>query len=409
MDIHQFKAFYRAKNGVFLMKKSRMLVLITISMTLLLLAVPSVLAAKSTILIPPDSKASCFKCHDGWPAVSSKPGSDFTASKPISGNAPLTIRFVDNSTGTPTSWKWNLGDGTTSTERYPVHTYTKPGKYTISLTVANKYGSDSSTRVNFITVTGSGNKAPVALFTAAPASGTAPLKVKFTDKSANLPTSWKWSFGDGTSSTAKNPVHTYTKPGKYTVSLTATNKAGTNTVTKTNLISVNTVSKPVANFAGAAQTSGYAPLTVKFADKSTGSPTSWKWSFGDGKYSTTKNPVHTYTKPGKYTVRLTVHNSAGTSTLEKPAYISVGSRSKAPVTAFTANHRTGKAPLKVQFLDRSTNKPVAWKWSFGDGTYSNLRNPVHTYTKPGKYTVGLTTKNASGMTVANKPDYVIVS
>jgi len=77
---------------------------------------------------------------------------------------------------------------------------------------------------------------------------------------------------------------------------------------------------PVAAFS-ASPTSGYAPITVKFTDKSNGSPTSWKWSFGDGTYSTKKNPIHKYTKAGKFTVKLTVKNAEGTNWVSKPGYI----------------------------------------------------------------------------------------
>jgi PKD repeat protein len=74
-------------------------------------------------------------------------------------------------------------------------------------------------------------KAPVAAFAAHPTSGEAPLNVAFTDKSTGFITSYKWSFGDGTYSTEKNPVHTYKKAGKYTVSLTAKNARGSSTET----------------------------------------------------------------------------------------------------------------------------------------------------------------------------------
>ena len=88
-------------------------------------------------------------------------------------------------------------------------------------------------------------------------------------------------------------------------------------------ISGNKIFKvPVAIFSSSL-TSGYSPLTVKFTDKSTGSPTSWKWSFGDGTYSTQKNPSHTYSKEGKFTVKLTVKNAEGTNWVSKPGYIIV--------------------------------------------------------------------------------------
>jgi len=79
---------------------------------------------------------------------------------------------------------------------------------------------------------------PVAAFSAKPTSGKAPLKVQFTDKSSNSPNSWKWSFGDKTYSTAKNSAHKYNKAGKYTVSLTVKNAAGSSTKTMTNYITV---------------------------------------------------------------------------------------------------------------------------------------------------------------------------
>jgi len=135
---------------------------------------------------------------------------------------------------------------------------------------------------------------------------------------------------------------------------------------------------PIAAFS-AKPTSGKVPLKVQFTDKSTGTPTTWKWSFGDGKYSTAKNPAHTYSKAGMYTVALTATNTAGSNTLKKSGYINVAAPLKAPIAAFLASPRSGKAPLKVQFTDKSANSPTSWKWSFGDGTYSTAKNPVHKY------------------------------
>ena len=109
------------------------------------------------------------------------------------------------------------------------------------------------------------------------------------------------------------------------MTLTATNSAGSNTVTKTAYIEVTsspTPPKPVANFWGSPK-AGNSPLSVTFTDISTGEPTVWRWDFGDGTYSTAKNPVHEYAKPGIYSVTLTVSNVAGTGTLTKHNYIDV--------------------------------------------------------------------------------------
>jgi len=253
-----------------------------------------------------------------------------------------------------------------------------------------------------------GSNLPVAAFSASPTSGNLPLKVQFSDKSTGSPTSWKWNFGDGKTSISKNPAYTYAKAGKYTVSLTVKNAAGTNTKTIKNYITVKTTPvKPVAAFY-ASPTSGNAPLKVTFTDKSTGSPTSWKWSFGDGKTSTSKSPTYTYSKAGKYTVSLTVKNAAGSSSKTIKNYIVVNTL-KAPVAAFYASPRSGKAPLKVQFTDKSANSPTSWKWNFGDKTYSTAKNPVHKYSKAGKYTVSLTVKNAKGSNTKTISGYIVVS
>jgi PKD repeat protein len=82
-------------------------------------------------------------------------------------------------------------------------------------------------------------KTPVAAISAAPISGNVPLKVVFTDKSTGKPTSWKWSFGDGTYSTTKDPTHIYKKAGKYTVTLTVKNSKGINKITKNKYITVD--------------------------------------------------------------------------------------------------------------------------------------------------------------------------
>jgi len=247
--------------------------------------------------------------------------------------------------------------------------------------------------------------APVTNFSAYPTSGKAPLTVTFTDKSINSPTSWKWSFGDGTTSTVKNPTHTYSNAGSYTVAHTATNAAGSNKITKTNYIIVKTaVVKPVAAFS-ASPISGKAPLNVKFTDTSTGLPTSWKWDFGDGSKTFHQNPTHKYSKAGVYTVSLTVKNAKGSNTVTKTNYIKVVTK---PVAAFSATPTSGKVPLKVQFTDKSTGVPTSWKWDFGDGSKSFLQNPTHKYSKAGTYTVSLTVKNAAGNSSVTKSKYITV-
>jgi PKD repeat protein len=139
---------------------------------------------------------------------------------------------------------------------------------------------------------------------------------------------------------------------------------------------------------------GYAPLTVQFTDRSTGAPTSWRWTFGDGSTSYLKNPGHVYERPGTYTVTLTVAIMGRTAS--KEGTITVLKAGQPPIAAFTMNRAIGRAPLEVRFLDRSRRDPAAWSWRFGDGGTSVQQNPVHTYLKPGFYMVTLRVSNPWG-------------
>ncbi len=188
---------------------------------------------KTILQTPTENTTYIFELD---PAMSPLPVAEFTGN-PVSGTAPLTVNFTDQSTNNPVSWQWNFGDGSTSTQQNPQHTYQNAGTYTVALTVTNSHGSDTETKTNYIEITQAGS-APVAEFTGNPVSGTAPLTVNFTDQSSNSPTSWNWNFGDGNSSNQQNPGHTYQNAGSYTVALTATNSHGQDTETKTNYITV---------------------------------------------------------------------------------------------------------------------------------------------------------------------------
>ncbi len=161
------------------------------------------------------------------------PVANFTANI-TSGLAPLAVQFTDASTGSLISWNWAFGDGTTSAEQSPGHTYTAAGNYTVSLTATGPGGSGTETKVGYITVLAP----PAANFTANVTSGPAPLAVNFTDQSAGNVTAWFWNFGDGTNSTAQNPIHTYAVAGTYTVTLNASNAYGNNTTVKGDYITV---------------------------------------------------------------------------------------------------------------------------------------------------------------------------
>jgi PKD repeat protein len=162
---------------------------------------------------------------------------DFTAS-PRSGSAPLSVEFTDTSDGDPTSWEWDFGDYVVSDEQDPIHTYQTEGTYTVTLTVENSQGSNTTIKEDYITVGESGGELE-ADFTASPRSGLPPRAVQFTDLSEGSPDSWEWDFGDGvTLDIYQNPVHVYTATGTYTVSLTISKSGETDIEVKTAYITI---------------------------------------------------------------------------------------------------------------------------------------------------------------------------
>ena len=242
---------------------------------------------------------------------------DFTAT-PIEGVLPLEVTFTNSSTNA-TTYSWSFGDGETSTDESPVHTYSDAGNYTVALTASNADFSDTETKTAYITVN---NEAVTANFTATPIEGAVPLQVTFTNSSTNAAT-YNWSFGDGETSTDESPVHTYTAVGNYSVRLIAINTGVADTLTKSNYITVNWPA-PIADFS-AVPTSGDQPLDVDFTDESENAQT-WTWDFGDGQTSTEQNPSHTFAN-GTYSITLLVTNPSGNNSITKENYIKVGPNS----------------------------------------------------------------------------------
>ncbi len=309
---------------------------------------------------------------------------DFTAS-PLSGCAPLVVSFTDQSTGSPTQWKWDLGNGTISFIQNPSVTYFNPGQYTIKLVIHNA-ASDSNVivKTQYITV----YAAPAVAFTGTPLSGCFPLPVNFTDQSTpgnGSITQWQWDFGDGASSSIPSPSHTYTAAGNYNVTLRLTNSFGCiKVLSKPQYVKIS--SGVHADFSNSNPGSCNPPVNINFQNLSTGTGAlSYQWNFGDGGTSTLTNPSHNYILPGNYTVRLITTNSTGcTDTITKTNLINIGTIN----AAFTsANSACVNSPLA--FTNTSAPAPFAVTWDFGDGSTATSMNPVKVYTAAGTYQVQL--------------------
>ncbi len=236
------------------------------------------------------------------------------------------------------------------------------------------------------------NDPPIASFVASTTNGTIPLSVQFTDQSSNNPTIWHWEFGDGFTSSEKNPTHTYNSSGAYSVKLIVENTYGSDTEFKENFIHVNqSGSAPVANFS-ANNTSGPAPLTVSFTDQSTNNPTTWQWDFGDGGTSTQPNPSHTYNIDGSYTVSLFVNNNYGSDTKTILNYIEVENTSNNPIANYpfagnaldvSGNELNGTIFNAVLTSDRNGASANAFYFD-GDEDYITVENNSLLQAQPGK-------------------------
>lgn len=283
----------------------------------------------------------------------------------------LTIDFTDVSMGVVDDWLWNFGDGTTSTEANPQHTFDMPGTYAVCLQVSSICGSTQSCQL-------------LTVDCAAPNSSfeyiSNQLNFAFIDQSTNQPISWLWEFGDGNSSSLESPDHTYAMPGTYTVCLTTSSICGSNTVCE---IVVVDCQAPQAAFSLSLN-----ELAVSFLDNSSSSPEQWLWTFGDGNSSTLANPNHIYDLPGAYEVCLTVSSICG----ETQTCQTIDVECSAPDPAFD----TISDQLAIQFSDNSSNTPTAWFWEFGDGNTSTEQNPQHIYELPGGYTICLTASSVCG-------------
>ncbi len=343
------------------------------------------------------------------------------------------IRFTFSSFSTESGYDYlRIYDGTTTgaTLIGTYHGTTGPG----TVTATNASGALTFNFTSDVSVTSTGWAAaiscfgsatpPVANFSASTTTPGVGATVNLTDLSTNTPTSWVWSFSPatityvgGTTSTSQNPQVQFNAAGYYTVTLTATNSAGSDGETKTNYILAT--APPVANFS-ANNATPYIGQTVTFTDLSTNTPTSWTWSFSPatvtyvgGTNSASQNPQVQFNTGGFYSVTLTATNAGGSDPETKNNYISVF---YAPVANFSADNLTPAIGQTVTFSDLSINSPTSWAWSFSPttatyvgGTTSASQNPQVQFTAGGYYTVTLTATNASGSNPLTKTNYIIVS
>ncbi|HUM64867.1 MAG TPA: PKD domain-containing protein, partial [Chitinophagaceae bacterium] len=297
------------------------------------------------------------------------------------GCVPVKVDFTDRSTsseGNITSWEWDFGDGGTSTQQNPSHTYTNTGFYTVTLVVTSSNGCKRTiSRGRFIRVVD--GVSTDFNFTLS-RSCTAPVIVNFRNQSSgpgNI--SYSWTFGNGQTSTDRNPTVTYNAANTYNVRLNAQSDFGcSGTITKQ-----VTITETQTDFNGP----DYACIgqPANFLNASSKAPDASFWNFDDGTTSAQTNPVKTFLTAGTYNVKMINFFSNCTDSVTKTVIVQ-----DKPAVDFIADDSTScSAPFNVQFTDL-TPGGATWLWDFGDGTTSTLQNPQHQYTDTGQHTVTLT-------------------
>ncbi|MBA3647047.1 MAG: PKD domain-containing protein [Chitinophagales bacterium] len=301
------------------------------------------------------------------------------------------VQFTDQSTVDNSldivSWFWDFGDkDSTSTQQNPRHQYESVGVYTVTLTITDNLGCMDTRKAEISIVTG-----PTVSFSISDTIACQGTLLTFTDQTDTSGTLvfWHWNFGDQANANSPDTTHAYQTPGVFVVTLEVINRSqcmGTAHDT------VTILEQPAAFFFAPAQ--NCLNETISFLDQSTGGTgatvTSWLWNFGDGSTSDVSSPSHQYTADGTYQVTLTVQNSLGCF----GTYSQTVDIISQPQAGFVYNI----AYPSVEFTNTSINSTNSvYTWDFGDGTTSNLSNPIHNYSAQASYNVCLiVTDNSCG-------------
>lgn len=208
--------------------------------------------------------------------------------------------------------------------------------------------------------------------------------IHFINTSTGNPTSYQWSFGDGTSSSVQNPTHSYNGTGYYFVTLTISGSGCQSTTYDT--VYVGGLVSCQAMFTSSTNPSN--PLQVYFSNISSSGLTTFLWNFGDGTTSNQYSPSHTYSTAGTYTVVLSGTGANGCSSSFTGVVTVSNSTTSCQASFFPIQDSANS--LKYYFIDQSIGNPTSWLWNFGDNTSSNLQYPNHIYSQAGVYIVTLT-------------------
>ena len=374
----------------------------------------------SKIAIPMCSLAMAVSAYAA--NTNTPPTADFSIS--IDGNYIKVKSKATDADGDVLKHKWSFGDKASSVAVNPGHAYAVEGIYSIRLKVSD--GKASAVKTQEITIP---NNPPVSDFEIASRNQ---LKLKFKSKASDPESDAvkvKWNFGDGKTSTALNPGHTYAEAGTYTVTLSV-NDGYHPTVKKSMKVTVKDYNhSPEAGFSVTRPKSNKLYVkAISNASDADNDPLKYQWNFGDGTSSTAENPGHTYTAPGNYTITQKISDGASSATYTKTVIV----RKIYTADFDVAHDGIDPNPLAISVIpfDYGTfsdlpspadcpilglDNDLQYRWSFGDDTFSQEICPQHVYSKPGTYDITLTVNHGElpmatqtkTITVENPDDPVV--
>jgi PKD repeat protein len=281
------------------------------------------------------------------------------------------------------SWQWffNDGSGASSTQKDPLHTFLLPGIYDVGLQVESNYGCSASTQLPIEIA-----ETPSADFLVSAACLNKPTQ--FENASSPGIKSWSWMMGNSFY-TFPDPVHTFTLPGSYPVSLTV---KGFNDCESSFIKTVEV--KPVPSLDFSVSQSCTNQPTV-FTDQTTGTdvPSSWLWDFGNSQTASGSPASFTFTSSGAFPVGMKILTESGCEySLLKNVVVA-----PSPVASFTTSASFGPPPLLVQFTNTSSiNSSLLWEFHDPLNSTSTNQNPLFTFSEIGDYLVQLTATNNVG-------------
>jgi len=298
------------------------------------------------------------------------------------------VKFTDKSFGNIGRYFWYFNDGNFSTEKDPINTYSSGGLYSVSLTVTDNSGLCMDYISKDVQVGTIDCNADFTFYIDSMSN-----EVYFSNQTVAAGTSLYWLFGDGTYWIGESPMHTYTAPGYYNVSLNTFNPNNGCMDYEQKVLLIGSPGNDVnADFIYSAD---LTTRIVKFSNQSNGQNLTYIWNLGDGNTSTLSDPEYTYTTGGYKFVCLTARNTVTGMQNTTCKLIQVSSDEESNCLA-RFNYDVDTSTLNVKFIDKSYGAPNQFFWDFGDSTSSTSQDPTKTYNNAGYYLVGLKTKNASG-------------